>query len=740
MTWYAHTLENLPQETWQTLSDHLENTAALAAAFAEPFGMSDWAKLCGLLHDAGKYTEAFQKRLLGERRRVDHSTEGGRIALKKYGSPMGKLLAYTILGHHGHLPDAGSEQGEGSLIKRLKDHPEPTSEFLTEHALPTAPAFPRFNKVNMGFQVAFFARMLYSCLVDADSLDTERFTNVEKARLRPAATREAERASLQYCAEALKMKLADVTRNAPVTWVNKQRASVLNACLAASALEPGLFSLTVPTGGGKTLASMTFALEHALGHHHRRVIYVAPFTSIIEQTAKVYRDVFGEAYVLEHHSAIDIPEDADRDDEPETSRVRRLITENWASPIVVTTAVQFFESLFASRKWRCRKLHNIAGSVIILDEAQTLPDELLLATLAALETLCNHYGCTALLCTATQPALDAYWTANCKPREIIQNRDELYTALKRTTVHMLGKLAVEDAAARLRQHPRALCIVSTRKRARELYQLLKDQPNVYHLSARMCAAHRTAVLEKIRAHLRAKEPCLVISTQLIEAGVDVDFAVVYRELGGIDAIAQAAGRCNREGRMEQPGEVFVYRPAEGLPRGFISQSAAIADSVLKQFDDPLSLDAVRSYSEKRFMVRGMDMLDNKKILKMLNSEEVTRYVNIPFDEVAKEYQLIEEDGGETIFVPYGDEGVKRVENLRAAVSRGDESLGKALKALQRYGVNLYAKEYAEIYENGWIEVVGGLYPVLSEALKEHYREDIGLEPVNPLVENAIAMV
>ncbi|MDR1263951.1 MAG: CRISPR-associated helicase Cas3' [Oscillospiraceae bacterium] len=739
MTWFAHTLENQPQETWQTLSDHLENTAALAAAFAEPFGMSDWAELCGLLHDAGKYTEAFQKRLLGDRRRVDHSTEGGRIALKKYGSSMGKLLAYTILGHHGHLPDAGSEQGEGSLIKRLKDHPEPTSEFLTEQALPSAPALPKFNKVNMGFQVAFLARMLYSCLVDADSLDTERFTDIEKARLRPAATREDERAAIQHCAEALKAKLADVTRNAQDTPVNKQRANVLNACLAASALEPGLFSLTVPTGGGKTFAAMAFALEHALGHQHRRIVYVAPFTSIIEQTAKVYRDVFGEEYVLEHHSAIDIPENADQDDEPEAARIRRLATENWTSPIVVTTAVQFFESLFASRKWRCRKLHNIAGSVIILDEAQTLPDELLLATLAALETLCNHYGCTVLLCTATQPALDAYWTANRKPREIIPNRDELYTALKRTTVHVLGTLTIEDVAARLRQHPQALCIVSVRKRARELYQLLKDQPNAYHLSARMCAEHRTAVLEKIRAHLRAKEPCLVISTQLIEAGVDVDFAVVYRELGGIDAIAQAAGRCNREGRMEQPGEVFAYRPAEKLPKGFIRQSAAIADSVLKQFDDPLSLDAVRSYSEKRFMVRGLDMLDNEKILKTLNSNEVTRNLNIPFDWVAGKYQLIKEDGGETIFVPYGDEGVKRVENLRAAVSRGDESLGAALKALQRYGVNLYANEYVDMVKSGWIEHVGGLYPVLSEALKEHYREDIGLEPVNSLVENTVLM-
>ena len=732
--WYAHSLPDHPKACWQLLKDHLESVSALAGTFAVPFGAQAWGELSGLLHDAGKYTQAFQRRLEGDPKRVDHSSEGGRIALGRYGPAAGRLLAYIVLGHHGHLPNAGSAQQASSLEWRLLAHPLSDSDFSTECTLPDLEGFPRFTAPHAGFQCAFFIRMLFSCLVDADCLDTEEFMEPSRAALRPPPDLDSERKALKRCKEALDAKLTDIAKKADSTPVNVQRAGVLAACRAAAPMEPGLFSLTVPTGGGKTLSSMAFALDHALAHIQRRVIYVSPFTSITEQTAGVYRAIFGGEAVLEHHSAVDTKRADDGDEDNDRLRQQlQVATENWASPIIVTTAVQFFESLFASRKWRCRKLHNIAGSVIVLDEAQTLPDLLLQPTLAALETLCAQYGCTVLLCTATQPALDAWWPNGSVPREIIPDSGALYRALRRTRVCQPGTLTMEQAAQRLREHSQALCIVSTRARARTLYELLWNQPNAYHLSARMCAEHRRQVLEKIREHLKREEPCVVVSTQLIEAGVDVDFPVVYREMGGIDAIAQAAGRCNREG-LRTEGPVYVYQPAEGLPKGWIANCAAVTASVLSRYEDPLSLEAVRDYSQKRYALHGADALDARGILRELNSREVTGKLRIEFREIAKRYKLIE-DSGETVYVPYGPEGTRLVEELYRS-----DNPGVLARALQPYSVGLYPQEYQKMRDAGWIQVLDDLYPVLIPALAGkggHYREDIGLEPLDPQMETAL---
>jgi len=730
--WYAHSLPDRPKDKWQPLKEHLEGVAERAGKFSALFGAQAWGELAGLLHDAGKYTQAFQRRLEGDPKRVDHSTEGGRIALDRYGPAVGKLLAYIVLGHHGHLPNAGSEQQVSSLERRLLSHPHSNSAFATENTLGDLAARLPLKPPHAGFQCAFLIRMLFSCLVDADCLDTEAFMNPDRAALRLFPDPVDERERLRHCREALDAKLTDIAKKAKQTPVNQHRALVQAACRRAASLEPGLFSLTVPTGGGKTLSSMAFALDHALLYTQRRVIYVSPFTSITEQTAGVYRGIFGESAVLEHHSAVDVAGEEDEDENTEClHRQLRMATENWASPIVVTTAVQFLESLFASRKWRCRKLHNIAGSVIVLDEAQTLPDPLLLPTLAALETLCAQYGCTVLLCTATQPALDAWWPAGTIPREIIPDSGALYRALCRTRVSQLGTLTVEQVAQRLREHSQALCIVSTRARAWTLYELLRDQPNAYHLSARMCAEHRHHVLEKIRAHLKADEPCLVISTQLIEAGVDVDFPVVYRETGGIDAIAQAAGRCNREGLRDE-GPVYVYQPAEGLPGGWIKTCAAVTASVLPQHEDPLSLEAVRDYSQKRYALQGKDALDGKKIFQELNSREA-RNLHIEFREVAKKYKIIE-DSGETVYVPYGPEGARLIQELYTS-----EDPGALARKLQRYGVGLYPQEYQKMLAAGWIDVPHGIYSVLVPSLSEeggYYCDEVGLKPFDAQMETA----
>ncbi len=724
--WYAHSLPDAAQSAWQTLDEHLDNTTRLAGDFASVFGAQDFAALAAGLHDAGKYTGAFQRRLAGDPHSVIHSTEGGRIAIEQYGKVYGQILAYAILGHHGHLPNAGSAGQPGSLAYRLKEHPQPTSAFLQQRTLPARPAPPQFDRAHAGFQCAMFIRMLFSCLVDADCLDTEQFMLPEHAALRRDSTPAAERDELLRCKQALDKKLAEITADADPTNVNIQRAYVLNACRNAAQMPPGIFSLTVPTGGGKTYSLMTFALDHALLHDQRRVIYVAPFTSIIDQNAEVYRDVFGPEAVLEHHSAVGdhAGNNADKDKEKLHLQLS-LATENWASPIVITTAVQFFESLFASRKWRCRKLHNITGSVIVLDEAQTLPDALLLPTLAALETLCAQYGCTVLLCTATQPALGQWWPSGTVPREIVPNPDALYENLRRTRVHKLGTLDVAQVAERLRAHPQALCIVSTRARARALYTALSGQPGLYHLSARMCPMHRSEVVTEIKTQLKSGNPCLVISTQLIEAGVDVDFPVVYREVGGIDAIAQAAGRCNREG-LQPEGQVYVYQPAEGLPKGWIATCASAAEPVLATFDDPLSLEAVHAYSSRRFALRGKEALDERDILRDLNSDDTVRNLSIEFRDIARRYRLID-DTGETVYVPHGEEGKRLIEALYTS-----ENPGTLARSLQRYGVNLYPQEYAKMLAAGWIQVQRDLYPVL--VLPKYYDEHTGLKPFNDLME------
>lgn len=732
--WYAHSIDKKSEENWQTLKCHLEDTARKAQCFSAAFGAGDWGWIAGLLHDAGKYTQAFQRRLRGDPRRVDHSTEGGRIAIEAYGGQLGKLLAYVVLGHHGHLPNAGSLQQSSSLRLRLAAHPQATSAFLTEHELPAPPPLPSLTKEQCGFQLAFFTRMLYSCLVDADCLDTEAFVDSARAEERNAVAYAEAGQWMGRCKELLDAYLAHLSARAPATAVNAQRAAVLQACCEAAHQPPGLFSLTVPTGGGKTLASLAFALDHARLYGKRRVICVAPFTSIIEQTADVYRGILGAEAVLEHHSAVETRTgDSEEDEDEELTRQMRLATENWDRPIVVTTAVQFFESLFASRKWRCRKLHNIAGAVIILDEAQTLPDGLLRPTLAALETLCAHYGCTVVLCTATQPALDALWSPGIRPREIMPEPETLYRALRRTRVEKLGRLNIGEVTERLRLHRQALCIVSTRARARELYQRLRGQSNVYHLSTCMCAQHRSETLEMIRGHLKRKEPCIVCSTQLVEAGVDLDFEAVYREMAGIDSIAQAAGRCNREGRNPE-GTVYLYEPEEGLPRGWIRRCASIAGTVVEQYDDPLSLEAVRSYSRKRFALQGAEALDEKGILKGLNNLDKLRALDFEFRDIARDYRWIEEEG-ETVYVPYGAEGRARVEAVRRS-----ETPGALMRGLQRYGVHVYGQEYARMRGQGWIDLLHGLYPVLSQAVAHHYTAEIGLEPLDERMETGFLSV
>lgn len=538
--YFAHSLPSQPCSQWELLSTHLAEVADMAGQFAGVFGASSWGATLGLWHDVGKYSKAFQDYLRGRpdlagedadaAGRVDHSTAGAQHAMKVLKEPdliAVRLLACCIAGHHSGLLDSGSEakaDERGNLAHRLKKTIEPWNaapgELLAAPTLPAPPFTWMFH--DGGFQLAMFGRMLFSCLVDADFLCTERFmerARTEARRSAPPKWDEWARRADRYVSDMQRSATADTCANVPHSSVNEHRAHVYRRCTEAAVLKPGFFSLTVPTGGGKTLASFAFALKHAAQHGLGRIIYALPYTSIIEQNVKVLRGVLGDdgSQVLEHHSNLD----------PEKETYwGRLASENWDAPVVVTTNVQLLESLFANRTSRCRKLHRLARSVIILDEAQSLPVDLLRPCLAALAELVRNYGATIVLCTATQPAIvkrEGFAIGLEHVTEIIDQPQALYEALRRVDVKYVDELSPAALADRLAELPQALCIVDTRNRAAELFKLVRERGvEAIHLSAAMCPAHRSPLIDRIKAMLKAGQPCRVISTQLIEAGVDVD--------------------------------------------------------------------------------------------------------------------------------------------------------------------------------------------------------------------------
>ncbi len=465
---YAHSLEGQPPNTWETIEAHAYDVATLASGFSSRFEASDWGRILGLWHDLGKYSVEFQKRILGangieahlESRggTVDHSTAGAKHAGAQFPGIAGRLLAYCIAGHHGGLPDDTDEDGGSSGLKDRLKKPicdwSAAPEWLTNQSPPPNPPMIWSDRsVVRSFQCAVFCRMLFSCLIDADSLATEAFVRPDEARKRPGPP-----VNLEELSATLDRHLKQLQSSADETAVNSARAAVLAQCRSASARAPGLFSLTVPTGGGKTLSSLAFALRHAVKHGLRRVIYAIPFTSIIEQNAKVFRDALeaaGDNVVLEHHSNFEGSRRVQNGDDIEACVWGRLATENWDAPIVVTTNVQLFESLFANRKPRCRKLHRIAGSVIILDEVQTLPVALLKPTLAMLDELCRNYGCSVVLCSATQPAIEqrpGFPIGLSGVREIMDDPPRLFSKLERVTVERIGEIEDSELAARLNAH------------------------------------------------------------------------------------------------------------------------------------------------------------------------------------------------------------------------------------------------------------------------------------------------
>lgn len=542
---FAHSRKGEATDTWEPLPDHLDAVADLAAKFAGPFGCPELARLSGRLHDVGKLSPDFQNYLLGNSNSGgDHSIAGARIALDQYGNvpPLAKMLATVVAAHHAGLPD------HDRLEARLERAAVPADWVNQTGVLPQAgqlkPAAPLRPGDASGFTESFLIRMLFSCLVDADYLATERFYQGSVTR--------GGYLDLETLRGCLNGFMAEKSAQAPDSAVNRLRTEVLAHVRVKAELPPGLFTLTVPTGGGKTLSSLSFALGHAVRHGLSRVIYVIPYTSIIEQTAKVFREALAnDTDILEHHASFDwekVAREVLPDDVDGLVKLRRA-AENWDAPIIVTTAVQFFESLFASRTSRCRKLHNIANSVVILDEAQTLPVHLLRPCLAALDELARNYRASVVFCTATQPAIKTsdrfkYGLDIGPDRELAPEPERLYSILKRVTVERGGVTTDEEIAARFGEIPRMLCIVNNRRHAQDIFAAIRELPGAVHLTTLMCPRHRRIVLEKVRKRLTDKEPVRLVATSLIEAGVDVDFPEVWRAATGLESIARGSADRN----------------------------------------------------------------------------------------------------------------------------------------------------------------------------------------------------
>jgi CRISPR-associated endonuclease/helicase Cas3 len=678
----------------------------------------------GALHDVGKASPDFQRYIRGQGPSPNHSTAGAVVALNRYGDKWGCLMAFGIAGHHAGLANGLSAGGKLTpLRERLAGHPPVAPPLGVE--LPDAADIRQSIKDRNGFSRAFLARMLFSCLVDADRLATEAFY--------AAAQGEQVERGCPLGLEVLRDRLtAHMAKKAagleqPLSAVNELRARVLESVLGKASLPPGLFSLTVPTGGGKTLASLAFALDHAVmhagSHDMRRVIYVIPFTSIVEQTADIFRNALGsDDAVLEHHSGYD-PE-AERlgqaDDEgTDGGRKLRLAAENWDRPVVVTTAVQFFESLFSNRPGRCRKVHNIAGSVIVLDEAQTLPLKFLRPCLEAVRDLALHYRCSVVLCTATQPAVlarDGFRDGLEDVQELAPDPTALYEELKRVTVIRVEEpLGVDTLADRLKQDPQGLCIVNSRRHARDLYRAIRGQPGARLLTTSLCAAHRRAVLAEIRDDLANQRPVRLVATSLIEAGVDISFPVVYRAEAGLDSIAQAAGRCNRHGELGTgAGQVFVFRPADNeshKPPAELKQFAETARAILGRHADPLSLDAIRDYFGELYWHRdGHGALDGAMIGQGGNAkkgilpalDEARKSLDFPFADIAAAFRIIE-DTQAPVIVPYGPAAAeigKLVNDLRFV-----KLPGAIARKLQPYVVQIPSRERKRLIDARAAEVI-----------------------------------
>lgn len=626
----------------ETNRSHLEKTADLAQRFGAELHRAEEAYLCGLLHDFGKYSQRFQNVLKGTASGIDHAIGGAAFLFGKSGKRVAFQAAVeAIYGHHNGLVSLSKMQddlraslsgpctclsgkeasvaGQAEYIQAIQAFSHDFPDFVLPNL---SSALPRGN-----MEAMLHTRLLFSCLVDADYSASAGIMERDKHPLRP-----------EFLLEQMENYRQKIKRNSKAdSKLNQLRDQVYSICgTSGEQNAPGIFTLTAPTGTGKTLALLHFALRHCIRHSKRRIILVLPFLTLTEQSEDVYRHFIPE--ILSDHSQSKLDE-AGRD-----------LAARWDAPFIITTSVKFFESLFARRPTDCRKLHSIADSVILFDEAQSLPPQLTRTTLQAVQTLCSSYGCSMVFSTATQPAFDVLSELNWHPTEILEEHSRLYQELRRTEVswRLATPVQLPDLAKEMAQHESVCAVVNLRRHARSLYEALKllcDESTVFYLTTDLCPAHRSKVIETIKKRLRDKLPCHVVSTQCIEAGVDLDFAVLYRALAPLEAIIQAAGRCNRNGSLPQPGQVIIFEPEDNrklYPGDWYSKGAATLKNMLSNGEVDIHNPQHISEYYKR-LYRHLE--DDPDLIKGLKAKD--------YLQVEEAYHLIPRQGVQVI-VPYVD--------------------------------------------------------------------------------------
>ncbi len=686
--YYAHTPAT-PGGEWHLLADHLQETARLAGEFAGEFNAKELSYVAGLLHDLGKAHPDFQRYLSDcykasinnskpPSKKINHKNAGALYVSKL--NPIFQLLTPVIIGHHSGMPNLSECKNiktdySGELICIPDVNYNDIKNYLTSIA-------------SDEFSAELLIRLLYSTLVDADSLDTER--HFDKSIIKKRSTDiTIDKLHKEFFEDYL-----DFTKDVKPSLLNTLRNNIFDSCIKAASNEQGVFSLTVPTGGGKTRSSLAFALEHAKKYNLKRIIYAIPFTSIIEQTADVFRDIFKQnKAVLEHHSG--------SVDEETSGMWHKLAAENWDATLIITTTVQLFDSLFSNKPGICRKNHRLANSVIILDEVQKLPEHLLAPILDVLSILVKSYNSTLLLCTATQPAI----TGNSpvlkglpEAFEIIDNPTLLFSQLKRVNfiIHK-EKMDWHQVSELMQSNEQCLTIVNSKKDAISLLDALDDN-DAMHLSTRLCGAHRRTVLKDLKERLKNGEPCKLISTQVIEAGVDIDFPVVIRAIGPLDSIVQAAGRCNREGKIDT-GEVHIVFPADGHnPKSYYETAMTIATNMLQyqnsDLHDPILFikyfnQLYSSIKTDKYNIQGM-----RKALQ--------------FRDIAEKFHVINDDTVPVLTNYNQDEYNSILDAIfcKKTVNRDD------WRSLQPYLVSLYRHDFRQKEKAGLVEEIiagSGLY-------------------------------
>ena len=707
----------------QSIEEHCLNVARLARELIyedeDSCGMKNLAYNAGLLHDFGKYRPDFQRYILATSGanpsskvppKAPHAIVGAIEARRLFDDPMiADTLAYCISGHHRGLYD------HNEMERRLR-HGEHKRWCDACEKLTSVEDLGTTDCDDLGepYDLQMAIHMLFSALVDADRLDTEQFMtpdlSAERLRIK------GNYASLCTLRERL-IARTESFRSAPDTPVNRARAYFLESCRDhGEGSDPGIYTLSLPTGAGKTISSMAWALEMAIRNHHDRIIYVIPYTSIITQTAMVFREIFGEENILEHHSEVVVEQQGEGDSGDEQMSRLKFLTENWDAPIILTTNVQFFESLFASKPAKCRKVHSIANSVIVMDEVQALPEGFLSPILSAIDTLSEAFHCSILCCSATQPVYDEdlnspddgsdYYTPLDTKGDLVAREAKYFVPFDRVDYHLEQQTVTsQELADRLAAEHSVLCVVNSRKDAGQVYRALRDLPKVkadevIHLSRSMCSAHLRKAIETIKERMREGKPTKVISTQLIEAGVDLDFPCVWRAHSGLGSIIQAGGRCNREGKMERRGQVFVFSLADGSrPFGNIARGCNATKMLLHKLSnkitDPTDPEVIAKYY--RLYFKDIPDFDTEGIEKDLTEDPE----DINFESAAERFKLIDDEGTFPVIVPYMEEGKALVRKIRnhEILTRED------YHRMQEYGVSLRQGDYSTLLSHGNIEQI-----------------------------------